>query len=242
MTADAQAPTARTIGVLLYPGFAVLDVFGPVQYLSALGLHVPINFVMIAETMHPVSSAPPTRAAIEAATGKPYETDPSLPMSDHPAVAQRVCPDFTYETCPPLDVLLVPGGIDTRVEVTNQATLTFIRDRFEELEYLLTVCTGAAIVARTGLMDGVRVTSNKFEWQFVKAQGPKVDWVHRARWVDAGKIVSSSGVAAGMDMMYYWISKVYGADLARGVANVIEHMPATDADADPFAEVWIDRA
>ena len=109
----------------------------------------------------------------------------------------------TYENAPALDVLLVPGGAGTRalgkVNGGDTSAETFINNRLGQLDYLLSVCTGSVILARSGVLDGKRATTNKGAWREVTGEvgTDKVIWVPTARWVVDGKIWTSSGVSAG---------------------------------------------
>lgn len=105
----------------------------------------------------------------------------------------------SFEDAPPLDVLLVPGGFGNVVlEQRNDTSIEdFIRRRFDQLDYLLSVCTGAMSLAKAGVLNGRRATTNKGAWGSVVRHGENITWVPTARWVEDGKVWSSSGVAAG---------------------------------------------
>src|SRR5207244_9790209 len=98
---------------------------------------------------------------------------------------------------PPPAVRLVPGSHVTLKEVANEPLLDWIRRRSEQTSIVASVCTGAALLARAGVLDGRRATTNKFSFSGVVEQGPKVEWVREARWVEDGKFATSSGVSAG---------------------------------------------
>jgi putative intracellular protease/amidase len=108
--------------------------------------------------------------------------------------------DYSLADCPRIDVMLVPGGIGTRREVQTALLLDWLRQRAAQAEIVSSVCTGAALLARAGLLDGRRATSNKLSFKWVTEQGPAVEWILRqARWVEDGKFATSSGVSAGID-------------------------------------------
>jgi transcriptional regulator GlxA family with amidase domain len=98
-----------------------------------------------------------------------------------------------------------------------------------------TVCTGSALLARTGLLDGRPATSNKIAWDWGVQQGPRVKWMRQARWVDDGNIVTSSGVSAGIDMALGLIARLHGRDMALASARYMEYRWHEDAADDPFA-------
>ena len=98
-----------------------------------------------------------------------------------------------------------------------------------------TVCTGSALLARTGLLDHRPATSNKLAWDWVVQQGPQVQWVRQARWVDDGDILTSSGVSAGIDMALSLIARLHGREMALTSARNMEYIWNEDAENDPFA-------
>jgi transcriptional regulator GlxA family with amidase domain len=149
------------------------------------------------------------------------------------AVAAR-----SFADAPALDVLVVPGGIGTRTEVENAALLAFLATRAKTAAVTTSVCTGAALLARAGLLDGRRATTNKRAFAWVVEQGPRVTWVPVARWVDAGPVVTSSGVSAGIDMTLAVIARLVGRDAAERAARRMEYRWASDADDDPFAKLY----
>ncbi|HEY3811612.1 MAG TPA: DJ-1/PfpI family protein [Caulobacteraceae bacterium] len=200
--ADPAAP--KIIGVVLYPGFEVLDVFGPVEM---WGYAPGVKVVTIAEHAGPVLSSQ----------------------------GVLVNADFDFKTAPSLDLMMVPGGKGTFTEVKNPAMLDFLRSEDQHTRLTISVCSGAAILARAGLLKGRRATTNKLYFAQLTSDEPGVTWVKRARWVDDGKYVTSSGVAAGTDMALDVLAKIYGRDQARNLARSVEYEWNEDPDHDPFA-------
>ena len=135
----------------------------------------------------------------------------------------------------PGGILLIPGGMGTRELVDNTVFITTLKELAIQSSYILTVCTGAALLARTGLLDGRRATSNKLAFGWVCSVNPAVKWVRQARWVVDERIYTSSGVSAGMDMTLGFIRDLHGADTANKVAQYIEYIWNSDMDTDPFA-------
>ncbi|KAJ4862589.1 DJ-1/PfpI family domain-containing protein [Trichoderma breve] len=133
-----------------------------------------------------------------------------------------------------IEVLLVPGGRGTRDLELTQPVVDFIEATFPSLRFLLTVCTGSALAARAGVLDGKNATSNKLSFEWVMTQGHNVKWVRHARWVQDGNILTSSGVSAGIDMIYAFIAGQYGEEAASKVATVSEYTRNTDSTNDPF--------
>lgn len=145
----------------------------------------------------------------------------------------------TPATAPPLDLLLIPGGAGNRGNGTTWMH-PFLASRWANTSYIGSVCTGSMILARAGLLNNRRATTNKMAWSSVVQHGENVTWVPEARWtVDvAGKLWTSSGVAAGMDMMYGLLGWMYGFEAVNRSMNVLELAPHTRAEWDPYAVVW----
>ncbi|OOF96105.1 hypothetical protein ASPCADRAFT_515449 [Aspergillus carbonarius ITEM 5010] len=213
---NPQPTPTLQIGVLLFPGFQALDVFGPLDCLNILSwdqTNTPtLSLSLISSTLSPISTQPP-----------------QLPT----AISQSILPTHTLTTAPPLDVLLIPGGWGTRAPLPEY--LDYIRRVYPSLTFLLTVCTGGRLAARAGVLDGKRATTNKMDWEGVLAQAPNVEWVREARWVVDGKVWSSAGVSAGIDLCLDWVEFVWGAEVARKVERIVEFRRWRDSTLDPFA-------
>ncbi|KAK4033772.1 class I glutamine amidotransferase-like protein [Parachaetomium inaequale] len=155
--------------------------------------------------------------------------------------AAKLVATHTFGDAPALDVLFVPGGFgNVALDQANDTSIqTFLRNRFDAVDYLLSVCTGSVFLASSGLLNGHRATTNKMSWDWVTSHGENVTWVPSARWTQDGKIWTSSGVAAGIDMTYAFLKHLYGEDdpvLIRTM-NGIEYAPHTDPNWDPFSIV-----
>jgi transcriptional regulator GlxA family with amidase domain len=123
----------------------------------------------------------------------------------------------------------------TRTAVNDDDLMSWIAARSTAAELVMSVCTGAALLARAGVLDGRRATTNKRSFAWVESQGPGVEWVKRARWVRDGNRVTSSGVSAGMDMALAVIADLFGERASEELAVVAEYEPHRDPEWDPFA-------
>ncbi len=195
-----------TLGVLLYKDFELLDVFGPVEMFGNVGPELKI--VMVAE---------------EAGEIKSYQ-------------GPKAVADVGFEDCPHLDILLVPGGFGTLPLLNNKKTLDWIKDRSAKADITTSVCSGSAILAKAGVLDGKKATSNKVYFSLATAQSGEVDWVEKARWVDDGVVVTSSGVSAGIDMALAVIARQWGDDRAEQIAILTEYEWHRDPTDDPFVK------
>ena len=210
---NPSPPSPLRIGGLLYPNFELLDMFGPLEMFSLLGAE-RASISMIAQKVGPVPAA----------------------MGGDGPLGPRVMADHGFADAPKLDVLLVPGGFGAFSELENAAMLSYLRARGEDTPLIASVCTGSALLAKAGLLDGLRATSNKQFFSLARAQSEKVDWVETARWVDAGRIITSSGVSAGTDMALAIISRILGEEAAEQAAVAAEYIWHRNPDEDPFAD------
>ncbi|TEB24553.1 DJ-1/PfpI family protein [Coprinellus micaceus] len=208
-----------SFGLVLYPGFQALDVFGPLDALNCLSFIYPIKLHILAETLDPVSTKPPQ----------------GLEHSGS-SFAQSIVPTHTFENAPQVDVLIVPGGVGNRPPNSLEAALSYISRVFPELQYVFTVCTGSGVVARTGVLDRRRATTNKVAFARISASRPQVEWVGKARWVVDGNIWTASGVSAGIDAIFDFLQTVYGSEVASMIADFMEYERHTDPTWDPWAE------
>jgi len=194
----------RTIGALIYPNFEVLDLYGPLEMFGSLANEFRI--VTVAEQTGPIASA------------------------QGPAtVAEQ-----DFDSAPELDMILVPGGIGTVAELDNQRLLAFLTQRSSAAQLVMSVCSGSALLAKAGLLDNKRATSNKMFFDLARNQSAETTWIEEARWVIDGKFATSSGVSAGTDMALAVIEQLLGRDAAGQVAAFTEYQRHQDPDTDPF--------
>lgn len=142
---------------------------------------------------------------------------------------------YSFADAPQFNIVMVPGGGGARQEVNNEAILEFVRRQDKGSDLTTSVCTGAAILAKAGLLDGHKATTNKLAYKWATSQSDKVNWVGQARWVVDGKYITSSGVSAGTDMALAVVEKIYGREAAERRAKGAEYIWNSDANNDPFA-------
>ncbi len=194
----------KKIGIIIFPGFETLDVFGPVEMWGRLADY---DVVMVSEHGGTVLSAQ----------------------------GGATVASYSFETAPQLQILMVPGGDGTRTEVGNAAMLTFLRKQDRGTEWTTSVCTGSAVLAKAGILDGRKATTNKLAYKWATSQSAAVLWQRKARWVVDGKYITSSGVSAGTDMALALVEKLYGRTQADGVARFTEYLWNSDPNVDAFA-------
>jgi transcriptional regulator GlxA family with amidase domain len=204
----------RRVAVVLFQDFTVLDAYGPIQ---AFGACRETRSDGTVSRLFQIFTLGMRSGVIRSGQGPATQVD------------------HTLADAPSWDVLVVPGGSGTRPLVDDKAFVAWLRQASEQSAITATVCTGSALLARTGLLDDRKATTNKIAWDWVVKQGPKVNWQRRARWVDDGNIVSSSGVSAGTDMALALIGRLNGHDMAMAAARHMEHVWNQDPANDPFA-------
>ena len=133
-------------------------------------------------------------------------------------------------------ILLIPGGHGTRSEVDNRDFIRTLKELFEGARFVLTVCTGSALLAKTGLLKNIQATTNKMAFDWVAGQDAEVQWIRKARWVRDGKYYTSSGVSAGIDMTLGFISEILGLEAAEKISGGIEYVWNKDSGNDPFTD------
>ncbi|MDD2853304.1 MAG: DJ-1/PfpI family protein [Desulfuromonadaceae bacterium] len=216
---QATAPKVqqKVMGVFIFPGFEMLDAYGPMEMWGNLR-HAPaalwagkervdVQVVTIAAKPGPVASAQ----------------------------GPKTVADYGFADSPRLDFLLVPGGMAVFPLLKHQSTMEWLKVQAKQTPLVMSVCNGASFLAAAGILDGRPATTNKMFWKMSTDPGPKVKWVKQARWVDDGAVVTSSGVSAGMDMSLAVIGRLYGQRVADWLAQVTEYEPHRESSWDPFA-------
>lgn len=132
-------------------------------------------------------------------------------------------------------ILLIPGGLGSRKVINDAQFIEELAKAIQNSEYVLCVCTGSALMAKTGLLDGKNATSNKKAFDWVQSCGPKVKWNRAARWVVDGNRYTSAGVSAGIDMALGFVCDVFGKDKADEVCGRMEYHWNSDSENDTFA-------
>jgi putative intracellular protease/amidase len=192
------------IAVLLYEDFETLDVYGPVEVFGRLTDLYTIRFYSLSGGLIK------NRHGVSVLTEK-------------------------FEQCNrELEIFLIPGGVGTRKEVENKPLIDRIKEISILSKFVLTVCTGSALLAKTGLLNNKKATSNKRAFSWVENNGPEVNWDRTARWTADDKYYTSAGVSAGIDMAIGFLGDRHGMEFARRVANEIEYNWKEGKDNDQF--------
>ncbi|MAG32931.1 MAG: hypothetical protein CL908_18800 [Deltaproteobacteria bacterium] len=193
---DAQP---RRVGILVYSGMEILDFAGPAAVFAAAGQH-----------------------AKEGQRGFEILT---VGRDRAPAVAMScldVLPDHDLSSCPKLDVLVIPGGVPREL-MNDRNLLAWIAARAAKADVTLSVCTGAFVAAKAGLLDGKEATTHWAALPLLQPRFPKVKTRNERRFVDAGSIVTAAGVSSGIDAALHVVDRLENRDLAFAAARAIRH-------------------
>ncbi len=195
----------KNLGIVLFDDVEVLDFCGPFEVFS-------VSNRAVSPPAFRVLTVAESSGAIAACNG----------LSVNPA--------FDFSNCPPLELLLVPGGIGTRREMRNPAMIRWVRQRAAEAELVMSVCTGALILGAAGLLDSLDVTTHHAALDLLQATVPKANVRDDQRWIDTGRIVTSGGISAGIDMSFHVVRRYLGdAAVARTAKDMEYAVQATPA-------------
>jgi transcriptional regulator GlxA family with amidase domain len=200
----------KRVGIVLFDNIEVLDFCGPFEVFSATRLNEerrreessPFEVLLVAERNEPV-----------VATG-----------------GMKVIPDHTFESCPKVDILVVPGGWGTRKELNNPVMLDWLRDRAAKVETLTSVCTGSMLLGYAGLLNGLHATTHWRSLDWMRESFPSVTVEYDKHFVEDGAVFTSAGISAGIDMALKVVARYCGEGIARATARHMEY-PYPDNDA-----------
>lgn len=140
------------------------------------------------------------------------------------AKGMRVLADYSFADAPPADIILVPGGFATRQEEDNPAMLDFVRQMHNRAELTTSVCSGALVIQKAGILEGKRATTHWIAIDDLKSR-PGVEVLTGTRFVDEGNVVTSAGVSAGIDMALHIVGRLWGPQVAMATQKAMEYYP-----------------
>lgn len=219
MSAKIDFPKTIQIGILVYEGFEPIDVWGFTEAFAIARFigtgyqsppPYPFHILLISNEVKPSGKAT-TPAPVKSANGP------------------RVAPDMFRDEAlaRPFDVLMIPGGHTENVIEGDpedvKALVRWVKAMDKRVKLMTSVCTGAAVLALAGVLDGQQATTNHQAFARVTAFGPRVLWDNVSRWVDAGRYVTSAGVSAGTDMAFHLVDRLAGRAVAEAAAKEAEY-------------------
>ena len=193
----------QRVGILVFPEVEVLDFCGPFEVFSVTRLD---------ETRRREDPSPFDVQLIAASRDVVVATG-----------GLQVIPDCTLDDCPPLDVLVVPGGWGTRRGLKDARLIEWIASRGAKVPLLTSVCTGAMLLGQAGLLDGRRATTHWRSLDWMRESFPKVTVENDLHVVEDGNVVTSAGISAGIDMALRVVTRLHGETIARATARQMEY-------------------
>lgn len=188
----------KNIAILLFDDVEVLDFAGPFEVFAVadeLRGHAMFNVFTVAENV----------GTVRARNGL------------------KVVPHFAREDCPTPHVLIVPGGFGTRALLHKPALLEWLRLKAKHAEMLMSVCTGALVLAKAGLLDGLRATTHHGSFELLRTLAPRTEVVESDRFVDNGHILTAAGISAGIDCSLHVVGRLLGPETADETARYMEY-------------------
>ena len=188
----------RRVCIVIFDEVEVLDFCGPFEVFSVTGGRqglTPFEVFTVAEENRAVK----TRGGLS------------------------VNPAYSFEKCPQPDILLVPGGMGTRREMNNPEMLDWLKRQAEGAELILSVCSGALVLAKAGLLSGLRATTHRAALDELRAIDPGIAIDGEKRFIDNGRVVVSAGISAGIDMSLHVVARLLGEEQAIETARYMEY-------------------
>ena len=195
----------KTVGILIFDGVELLDFAGPFEVFHATRLTA-------GPSARTSEASAPFEVLTIARSGRPVRVDGDL----------LVTPHVSFNSEPSVDILVIPGGQGTRSLLADRALLDWIRKTANEAELVASVCTGALLLAKTGLLKRRRATTHRAALELLASLDPTTEIDSSARVVD-DTVITCGGVAAGIDLALYVVEKLYGVEVARDTARHIEY-------------------
>lgn len=138
----------------------------------------------------------------------------------------KIVPDFTLENCPPPHLIIVPGGAGTRPLLQMPALHEWLRTKSRKAELVISICTGALVLARVGLLDGLRATTHHENLDDLRRLAPQAQVDPTARFTDNGQILTAAGISAGIDCSLHVVGRLLGEAAAARTADYMEYRRA----------------
>lgn len=190
----------KHVAILIFDDVEILDFAGPFEVFAVtdeLRGHEPFHVFTVSEM----------RTTIRARNGL------------------KVIPDFTTETSPQAAVLIIPGGFGTRALLRKPSLLEWVRKQARGAEIVMSVCTGSLVLAEAGLLAGLEATTHHECLDLLRERAPGAKVLADVRFTDNGKVCTSAGIAAGLDLSLHIVGRLLGSDVAEATARYMEYSP-----------------
>ncbi len=188
------------VGILLFNEVEVLDFAGPFETFSIVTIPEVLDKPFLVKTV--------------SQDGKMIKARNGL----------MVQPNFSFDNAPDFDILIVPGGYGAEeIEINNEIVIQWIKKQSNKVELITSVCTGAFLLAKAGLIDGKRATTHWMDIDRLEREFPDVKVESNCKFIDEGSIITSGGISAGINMSFHIIKRLLGEDVAKTTAKRMEY-------------------
>jgi transcriptional regulator GlxA family with amidase domain len=188
----------RNVAILVFDDVEILDFAGPFEVFAVtdeLCGHAEFHTYTVSEL----------RATVRAKNGL------------------KIVPDFTLEACPAAQVLVIPGGSGSRALLNRPLLIEWVRKQARSAEVVMSVCTGARVLAKAGLLDGLRVTTHHECIDELRGLAPAAVVEAGVRFTDNGKVSTSAGISAGIDLSLHVVERLLGREVADTTARYMDY-------------------
>ncbi len=200
----------KRVGIVIFDQVEVLDFCGPFEVFSTTRLNEETR----------LQEPSPFEVILVAEASSPITTNGGM----------KVVPQYSFQDCPKLDILVVPGGWGTRRELNNAVMLDWLRERAAEVETLTSVCTGSMLLGFAGLLDGLCATTHWRSLDWMRDSFPNVTVEYQKHVVEDGNVVTSAGISAGIDMALTIVKRYFGTEIAKTTAKYMEYYYSENTD------------
>lgn len=198
LMSETRITTCRRVAIVIFDEVEVLDFCGPFEVFAVTGgreNETPFQVVTVAEEMKPITA----RGGLS------------------------INPSHDFAGCPQVDILLVPGGMGTRREMNNPRMIQWLTERAGKAELVLSVCSGALVLAKAGLLEGMTATTHHGALEELRHISPSIAIDCSRRFIDNGRVIVSAGIAAGIDMSLHVVARLLGEEQAQETARYMEY-------------------
>ena len=195
---NTRIARTRLVSIVIFDGVEVLDFCGPFEVFAVTGERqheTPFQVVTVAERLKPITA----RGGLS------------------------INPSHTFDSCLHPEIVLVPGGMGTRREMNNPKLLGWLKDRAADAELVLSVCSGALLLAKAELLDGLSATTHHGALEELRAVSSRIEIDSSKRFIDNGRVIVSAGISAGIDMSLHVVARLLGKERALETASYMEY-------------------
>lgn len=190
----------KTVSFLLFPEVEVLDFAGPFEVLSVANEIDGKNRLAI-------SIVAPSPSPVRARNGL------------------KIVPDHTLESCPPIDILVLPGGFGTRALLLQSEVINWVQQRTATAEIVFSICTGSLVLAKAGLLDGLTITTHHSALDQLAKLAPQATIDPSRRFHDNGKFITAAGISAGIDAAIHLATRLFDSEVVAKTLREMEYTP-----------------